>query len=145
MTRLDRRILSAVIVLVLVGLGLLWISAAHAFTCTPTSCTFTITYTEPTTNTAGGSPQLTSTTAFWTVSPGGAEKSIVTPATSLNGGGLITKLVTEAILPGQSVSVAASALATNPAGNSTRATTTPLAINRSGEVVGTPPTSLTIQ
>jgi hypothetical protein len=118
--------------------------AAHAFTCTATGCTFTISYTEPTTNTAGGPPQLTSTTAFYTGS-GGTEKSVTTPASSANGGQLITKTITEPILPGQSVTITGGAFATNPAGNSARANAGPLAINRAGEVVDNAPTGVTIQ
>src|SRR5258705_13799894 len=90
--------------LVAVGVILLTMSSAFAFTCTATGCTFTLSYTEPTTNTAGGPPALTSTTAFYTIGTG-PEKSIVTPASSANGGGVITKQVTEPIFPGQSVIV----------------------------------------
>ena len=118
---------------------------ANAFTCSATGCTFTLSYTEPTTNIAGGPANLTSTTAFYTI--GGTEKSIVTPASSANGGGVITKQITEPILPGQVVTISnASALATNPAGPSARsAPPVALTINRSGEVVDNPPSGVTIQ
>lgn len=127
-----------------VGLLLASPLPAAAFTCAPTGCTFTISYTEPSTNTAGGPPQLMNTTAFYTVGSG-AEKSVVTPATSAAGGQIITKTITEPILPGQSVQIKSTAIGTNAAGASVRSPQATLTIDRSGEVPPTAPTGVTIQ
>ena len=130
--------------LIALALVVAFASPAAAFTCTATGCTFTVAYTEPTTNTAGGPPMLTSTTIAYTVA-GGPEKTVLVPASSTNGGGAISRQITEPILPGQVSLVSAQAFATNPAGNSARTPAATLTINRAGEVVDTAPTGLTIQ
>ena len=131
-------------ILVALALSMAWAVWAEAFTCTPTGCTFTVSYTEPTTNTAGGPPQLTSTTIAYTVS-GGAEKTVLVPASSANGGAVVSRQITEAIVPGTVGAISAQAFATNPAGNSVRTAAVTLTINRAGEVIDNAPTGLTIQ
>ena len=112
--------------------------AAEAFTCNATGCTFTAEYTEPTANTAGGPVGLTGTTVYYKLD-GAPEKIVQVPPSSVNGGGVIQRTITEPILPGQKVVITGSVTAKNAAGESARAAFTSLTIDRSGEVVPNPP------
>src|SRR5438128_10574948 len=64
------------LLVVLLGLA----GLAHAYTCTPTGCTFTVSYTEPTTNTDGSPVALQNTTIYYTLGSA-PEKSLPVPAT----------------------------------------------------------------
>src|SRR5438132_2845591 len=118
---------------------LLMTSAAQAFTCSATGCTFTISYTEPTTNTDGSPIALQATTIYYTlgIAP---EKSLTVPATQPSGGGTVTRAITEPILPGQTVSVVAQASATSTTATGARsAQTDPLVIANAAQVDTIPP------
>lgn len=129
---------------VLAAILMLLPTSASAFTCTATGCTFTATYTEPTTNTAGGPVNLTGTTIYYRLGTS-AEKSVPVAASSLAGGQNIVRAITEPILPGQKVDISAQATAKNAAGESVRLPLATLTIDRSGEVVPNPPVSGSLQ
>jgi len=123
------------------SVGLLLLpTAAAAFTCTPTDCTFIVKYTEPTTVVTGAPlNNLTSTTITYTITVDGLTpgpvKTVVVPASSPNGGGAITRNVPDTILvPGHNYVISATVLATNPSGNSPSSPAATLPIPRAGEV-----------
>jgi hypothetical protein len=128
---------------VLSVLAFLLASPAWAFTESPTGVTFTVSYTEPTTNTAGGPPNLSNTTIYYKLGTG-TESSLVVPATSTAGGGVITKPVTVPILPGQVGTINVQVTASNSAGESVRTGVVSKTDDRSGQVVDTPPSNLTV-
>lgn len=116
------------------------VAPVSAFTCTPIDCTFVVKYNEPTT-VGTGAPlnNLTSTTITYTIGVDGgapgAPKTVVVPASSPNGGGAITRNVTDAtLLPGHNYINSVTVLATNPAGSSPASPAATLPIPRAGEV-----------
>lgn len=118
---------------------------SHAFTCTATGCTFTAKYTEPTTVITGAPlSNLTSCTVHYAIAVDGgtlgANKLVTVLASSPNGGGQITKAITDtALTPGHNYLIAGAAFCTNPSGNSAdSAPFTALAIPRAGEVPPNP-------
>ena len=116
---------------------------AQAYTESPTGVTFTVAYTEPTANVAGGPPNLTQTTIYYKLNAG-AESSLVVPASAPAGGGAVSRLVTLPILPGQVGTISAQATATNSAGQSARTPIVTKTADRSGQAVDMPPTGLTV-
>jgi len=112
--------------------------SAEAFTCTATGCTFTASYTEPTTNTASGPVNLTGTTVYYQ-RDGGPEVAIPVPASGLTGGAAMLKDIVAPILPGQKVVITGAVTAKNAFGESARSPMAPLTIDRSGEVAPNPP------
>src|SRR5258706_4189104 len=86
---------------------------------TPTGVTFTVTYTEPILNVAGGPSNLLSTKLYSKLDAG-VESSVVVPASALVGGGVITRTVTVPILPGQVGTLNVQCTATNATGESAR-------------------------
>ena len=116
---------------------------AQAYTESPTGVTFTVAYTEPTANVAGGPPNLTQTTIYYKLNAG-AESSLVVPASAPAGGGAVSRLVTLPILPGQVGTISVQATATNSAGQSARTPIAAKTADRSGQAVDMPPTGLTV-
>ena len=116
---------------------------AQAYTESPTGVTFTVAYTEPTANIAGGPPNLTQTTIYYKLNTG-AESSLVVPASAPAGGAAVSRLVTVPILPGQVGTISVQATATNSAGQSARTPIAAKTADRSGQAVDMPPTGLTV-
>lgn len=117
---------------------------ADAFTCTATGCTFTIKYTEPTQNTSGGPVNLQSTKIYYRLD-NGSLKAVNVPASSPAGGQVISKDITEPILPGQKVVISGQVTASNAAGEGAASPTAALTIDLSGQVVPAVPSGFTIQ
>jgi len=91
--------------LVALGLVLLVMRPAFAYTCDTTGCTWSTSYTEPATLTNGQAlTDLVTCTATYTVSKDGATplpaatKSFVIPASKPSGGGVVTKNNTDATM-----------------------------------------------
>jgi len=153
MTRRDLFVAQiGIAALVALGLVLLVMRPAFAYTCDTTSCTFSAKYTESAT-VSTGSPltNLISCTINYSISTNGApavaRPAVVVPASSPTGGQVMTKPITDTtLLPGFNYSVNAAVACTNPAGTGASfAAPTPLPISRAGEVPPNVPPGLILQ
>ncbi len=146
MTRLDVKLLGALLGAIFLGLGLVWVGQAFAYTCTAAGgCTFEIDYTEPASLTnAQPITDLTSCTVTYAIATdGGAAgslKTLAVPATKPGGGGAVVKTVAEpSLTPPHTYTVVSPTVAcTSTAfGTGLPLTGTPLVMN-SGVAPNTP-------
>jgi len=126
------------------------VASADPFTVSPTGTTPLITYTEPTTTTAGlAITDLKEMHIYWKVGTG-TETAVIVPPSKATGGGVISNnSILVPILPCQSgtINVAVTAV-TVSGGESARTAATPLVVDRTKEsVCVTPnaPTNVTAQ
>lgn len=118
------------------------VAPVGAWTGSPTETTFTVIYTEPSTNVAGGPPQLIKTTIYYKLDAG-TESVLVVTASSPAGGQVVTRQISLPLPPGRVGTATARVTASNPAGESAPLTATRMA-DRSAEVVPNAPSGLTI-
>lgn len=122
--------------LVMIGLYVVMVMSvgaalAEAFTCpTTTTCTVTATYGEPKVNANGTTlDDLKETTLLLSVN-GVASTPVITPATALTGGGVITKTVTVTAPSCKSSKVDGTAVAIDLVGSPSASATTSILLDR---------------
>jgi hypothetical protein len=114
-------------------------SAEAAMTCTPTDCTPSVTYNEPTTYVSGQPlTDLKQGTVTWSYT-GSAPQTLIVPATKPQGGGIPVAPVTVPVAVCKTTTLTSSVVMSTLAGGvSTASAGTPLVIDRTKLANGSP-------
>ena len=110
--------------MILAALVLASYGIAAAVTCDATSCTWAVSWTEPSVDVNGAAlSNLTNTTLYWQIGSG-TVTSIVVPATKPAGGGAVSTKVKILVVPQSSVTWKCWTTGTNPGGTGAASATT---------------------